>query len=129
MTWSLTAIQRKEQTTPTEYSTLSDTIHRSRSAKLRPAALRKVCALLVSVSLATVWGCSDATMNPPAEPVEATAAEERLSEVARAIAYAMNSADVRLDVLKAMRASPRVDHSLVEEEDDDDETQGHGESG
>jgi len=30
-----------------------------------------------------------------------------------AIASAMNSADVRLDVLKAMRASPRVDHSLI----------------
>ncbi len=53
----------------TEYSTLSDTIHRSRSAKLRPPALRRARVLLVSVSLATVWGCSDATMNPAAEPV------------------------------------------------------------
>jgi len=33
--------------------------------------------------------------------------------MAKAIASAMNSADIRLGVLKAMRASPRVDHNLI----------------
>lgn len=37
----------------------------------------------------------------------------RLASVARSLASAMNSAGVRLDVLAAMRSSPRVDHSLI----------------
>jgi len=65
------------------------------------------------VSTGAAAGCLDAPTKPPFEPVEATAAEERLSQVAQAIAHAMNSTGVRLDVLAAMRASPRVDHSLI----------------
>ena len=81
--------------------------------KTRLPALRWICALLVSVSVATLSACGDAPTKPLVGPVETPAAKERLSGVARAIASAMNSADVRLDVLKAMRASPRVGHSLI----------------
>ena len=38
---------------------------------------------------------------------------ERMSAVARGVASGMYSPGVRLDVLEAMRASPRVDHSLI----------------
>ena len=81
--------------------------------KTRLPALRWICALLVSVSVATLSACGDAPTKPLVGPVETPAAKERLSGVARAIASAMNSADVRLDVLMAMRASPRVGHSLI----------------
>ena len=73
---------------------------------------RWTCALLIAVSAAT-GACSDAPTRPLDEPSEAPVANERLFQIAKAIAAAMNSADVRLEVLNAMRASPRVDHNLI----------------
>ena len=96
-----------------KYSTLTPTTPWSRSPRSTLPIVRWFCAVLVSVSAGAVVGCLDAPTKPLAGPVEVTAAEERLSQIARATAYAMNSADVRLDVLEAMRASPRVDHSLI----------------
>ena len=109
---SLTAIQRKEQDMSTKYSTLSHTAHGPRPPRSRLLLLRWACALLISVS-AAMGACSDAPTKPLDAPSGAPTANERLFQIANAIASAMNSADVRLEVLKAMRASPRVDHNLV----------------
>ena len=97
----------------TKRSTLGRATRQSGPSRAGRPFLRGACALLVSASVSTLWACSDATTQPPVGPVEAPGPQERISEVARAMASAMNSAGVRLDVLAAMRSSPRVDHGLI----------------
>lgn len=97
----------------TKCSTLGRATRRSGPSRAGRPFLQGACALLVSVSFSTLWACSDSTTKPQVGPVEAAGPQERISEVARAMASAMNSADVRLDVLAAMRSSPRVDHGLI----------------
>ena len=84
-----------------------------RSSNSRLPFLRWTCALLISVSAATLGACAEPPSSPLVGPTEEPRAQERLSEIASAIASAMNSADVRSDILAAMRASPRVDHNLI----------------
>ena len=96
-----------------KYSTLTPTTRWSKVSHSIQPVLRWMVVLLVFVSAGAAVGCLDAPTKPAAGPVEVTAAEERLSWVARAIASAMNSTNVRMDVLAAMRTSPRVDHSLI----------------
>ena len=57
--------------------------------------------------------CVDASFSPPDATPEVAPAETRLASIARSLASAMTLPGVRLSVLAAMRASPRVDHSLI----------------
>ena len=75
--------------------------------------IRWTWVFLVSVILGTLSTCVDAPSTPILGPLEELAAPDRLSEIAKAMAFAMESTDVRTRILEAMRASPRVDHSLI----------------
>jgi hypothetical protein len=75
--------------------------------------IRWTWVVFASLTLGTLPGCVDAPSTPDFDPSEALTERERLSEVARGVASAMESAEIRSRVLEAMRASPRVDHSLI----------------
>lgn len=82
------------------------------NSSLKSPAPRRTRALLLGAA-AVLWACVDAPLSPPDARPEADPAEMRLASMARSLTSAMNSAGVRLDVLADMRASPRVDHSLI----------------
>ncbi len=84
---------------------------REPSFSLKSPARYRTGTLLLFAAL--LPACIDAPVSPPDATPEAAPAEARLATIARSLASAMNSAGVRLDVLADMRASPRVDHSLI----------------
>lgn len=79
--------------------------------RTRPAPGPRVAVPLALVVLLSA--CIEHPFNPRSgAPPEATP-QARIAEVARATAWALSVPEARASVLGSMRASPRVDHSLV----------------